>query len=90
MRSKKSRAPQTLRLNLDNQTPILNNFKTFSPQVQATQQFLSIDSLLKVDEHVWTSGVKLAQDERFLKQNKITHVVNCVSQGFPSPSYLGI
>lgn len=39
---------------------------------------------------MWTSGAKLAQDERFLKQNKITHVVNCVAQAFPSPTHLGI
>ena len=39
---------------------------------------------------VWTSGVTVAQEERFLKMNKITHVVNCVSQAYPSPKLAGI
>ena len=84
MTSKKTRAPTSLKLNLVSLKKLPEKPKSESSRGTPKLQLIASETPLFVDEYLLVTSLALAQDYHFLLNNNVTHVINCVSNSFPT------
>ena len=84
MTSKKSRAPTSLKLDLQTLKKMPEKPKSESSRGTPLLGYKLKETPLFVDEHLLVTSLELAHDYHFLLNNNVTHVINCVANNFPS------
>lgn len=84
MTSKKSRAPTALKLNLLDLKLIKGKSKSDTCHTMYPSLLETKEKPLIVDQNMIVTSLALANDTNFLLNNNVTHVINCVSNNFPS------
>ena len=84
MTSKKTRAPMSLKLDLQTLKKLPEKPKSDCSRELPPLIYKQKDAPLFVDENLLVTSLELAHDSHFLLNNNVTHVINCVANNFPS------